>query len=153
MKRNRNLKNDNAQMILIAGVIISVSIITLSSISSNISNVGVELSFETSITPLEEYINVREVFVDVFKSSCGGHNDTEIIQNAFNHVKNILFNVEMRYGNFFTAEIRDIRYASPNITHMPINSNEFLQITVFLKLTIKQTKIEEEIKIPIEITT
>ena len=134
-------KEDKAQMILLSGFIISVAIITLASISSSISNVGTELSFETSTTPLDEYINVRDVFIKTFKNSCNGINDTDFIINSFNHIERRLFNIEMRYGNYFTADFLELKNYN----------NNTLQAIIEFKLVCKKTAIQEEIKIPISI--
>ena len=131
-------RRDDAQMILIAGIMIAVLIIALSSITVNLSNVGVELSLERSISPLEEFMNIRHVFITVFNNSCGGHKDN--IEHAFNYTKNVLFNIEMRYGNYFDAELRN--YDVGNSV-----------ASIYLKLICKNTRIEEEIRIPIWIKT
>lgn len=136
--RTKKRKN-NAQMILLAGITIAVLIVALSSISVNLSNIGVGLSLEKSISPLEEYINVRHIFINVFNNSCGGHNDTNIVWSAFNYTKNVLFGIEMRYGNYFDAELRNIDYYN----------EDTLDVSVCLKLICKNTRIEEEIRIPI----
>jgi hypothetical protein len=136
--RTKKRKN-NAQMILLAGVMITVLVIVLSSISANLSNIGVGLSLERSISPREEYTNVRHIFINVFNNSCGGHNDTNIVWHAFNYTKNVLFDIEMRYGNYFDAELRNIDYYD----------EDALDVSVCLKLICKSTRIEEEIRIPI----
>ena len=128
-------RESNAQMILLTGVMIAVLIIAMSSISVNLANVGVELSLERSISPLDEYINVRHIFINVFNNSCAGHSDDDIVWSSFSYTKKILSNIEIRYGNYFNAEL---------------DYNEGTSVaSVYLSLICKNTCIEEEIRMQI----
>ena len=140
---SKNIKNkeNNAQMIILAGITIAVLIVSLAAISANVSNIGIGLSFERSISPLEEYENLRHVFINVFNSSCAGRNNQYMIREAFNYTKNVLSKIEIRYGNYFSAELKDIETYHANT----------LDVTANLKLISKNTRIEEEIRIPIRI--
>lgn len=141
-KFNLHKKNDG-QMILLAGITISILIILLVTISMYLANIEVSLSFDKNIDPLGEYINVREVFIKVFNNSCAGYNDTDTIYYAFNHTKRNMFEIEMKYGNYFDAQII-------KITNLKTN---YLNVTVNLELICKQTTIEERINVPVWVST
>jgi len=133
-----NRKNQS-QMILLAGITISILVILLASTSAYLSNINATFYFDRSVNPLNEYLNVKEVFIKVFNKSCNGVNDTNYIQNSFNNTGDVLSKIEIRYGNYFNAELIKIENYKPN----------FLNASVDLKLICKNTAIEERIEVPI----
>jgi len=132
-------RNNKAQLILMSGVLISASIVIMAIISINLANTGVKLSFEKGLSPLDEYKNLREVFINVFNQSCKG--DIELINQAFNYTKNTLSNIEMKYGNYLNAKIKNIQ-----------STKDGVNVVFNLKLICKKTIIEEDIKVYIPTT-
>ena len=133
-----NGKNES-QMILLAGITISILVILLASTSAYISNINSTFYFDRSVGTLDEYLNIKEVFIKVFNKSCNGNNDTSYIQTAFNNTRGKLSKIEIRYGNYFNANLIRIENYKTN----------FLNASVNLKLICKNTVIEERIEIPI----
>ncbi len=132
-------RKKDSQMILLAGITISILVILLASTSAYISNINATFSFDRGVNALDEYLNVKEVFIKVFNKSCNGGNDTNYIQNVFNNTRNTLSKIEIRYGNYFNAKLIRIENYKTN----------FLNAVVNLKLICKNTVIEERIEIPI----
>ena len=128
-------RNNKAQLILMSGVLISASIVIMAIMSINLANTGVKLSFEKGLSPLEEYKNLREVFINVFNQSCTG--DIESISQAFNYTKNTLSNIEIRYGNYFNARIKNIQSST----------GDGVEVLFHLELICKKTVIDEDIKV------
>ena len=148
--------NNNAQMILLAGITISILIIMLSSVAANISNYDATLSYEINVNPLEEYLNAREVFISVFKETCNcegltGDDLTDAITNAFDHTTKTLANIQIKYGYYFTAEISDPPFE--DYDPEPVGPPLYKEVGVHIRLIIKETTIEEDIRIPILISS
>jgi len=132
-------RKKESQMILLAGITISILVILLASTSAYLSNINATFYFDRSVNPLDEYLNVKEVFIKVFNTSCNGINNSSYIQNAFNNTEDKLSRIEIRYGNYFNAELISIENYK----------TDFLNATVNLELICKNTIIEEKIEIPI----
>lgn len=138
--RRKILKNNNdSQMILLAGIMITILVLSMSIISINLSTVGANLSLEKSISPLDEYMNLRTVFLKVFNISCNKKTDNHLVHQAFNYTKNTLFKMEARYGYYFDAEIVEIKDYD----------DDYLNVTANFRFICKNTVIEEQIRIPV----
>jgi hypothetical protein len=131
--------NNNAQMILLAGIMITILILSITAIFINLSNIGVNLSLEESSSELDEYTSVRSVFMKVFNQSCNRLNDYTMINQAFNYTKQTLFDIELRYGNYLNAELVQIKDYDDNQ----------LNVTINLNFITSRTVIDEKISIPV----
>ena len=154
-RKNTNKKNE-AQMILLAGITISILIVMLAAVAANLSTYETSLSFEMNINPLEEYLNAREVFIDVFKETCNcegltGDDLTNATTTAFNHTTKTLANIQIEYGNYFTAELTEI--VAGDYDPDPAGAPIYKEVDVHITLIIKDATIEEDIRIPVLIST
>lgn len=131
--------NNNAQMILLAGIMITILLLSITAIFINLSNIGVTLSLEESSSELDEYTSVRSVFMKVFNQSCNRLNDYTMINQAFNYTKQTLFDIELRYGNYLNAELVQIKDYDDNQ----------LNVTINLNFITSRTVIDEKISIPV----
>ena len=131
---------DRAQMLLVAGIVMSVSIILVSIIATNLSNVGLSLTMERSASLLQEYRNLRYVFSVVFNNSCGGYYSNLLY--AFNYTKNALFDIEARHGNYFDASINKMVFYNDS-------TPRYVDVYVHLSLTHESSHVEEMVKIPV----
>jgi hypothetical protein len=142
MKRQIN-KNKDSQMILLAGIMITILVLSMSIVSINLSNVGVSLSLEKNISPLEEYKNLRTVFTKVFNASCSKNSDPILVEQAFEYTKNTLFQMAVRRGFYFEAELINIQNYDSN----------HLNVTANLNFVCSNTVIEEQIRTPVYVIT
>lgn len=95
-----------AQMILLAGIIIAVTIATMGVIVSSISGARVTAILEKPNPIFLEYKSLRDNFKELFIESCKQRGFTdEDIEKAFNYTKNALGRIEYRYGRFMDAEL------------------------------------------------
>ncbi len=67
MKSNKKIrqlqKNNNSQLIALMGVILVISVFTISSIAADLSNLDIQLSGERAVSLLPEYILVKDAFI------------------------------------------------------------------------------------------
>jgi len=131
---------DRAQMLLVAGIVMSVSIILASIIATNLSNVGLSLTMERSTSLLQEYRNIRYVFVTILNETCNGYPSN--IRYAFNYTTDALFDIETRHGNYFTAELQKIEFFNES-------AYRYANVYVYLSLTHENSHVDESFAIPI----
>lgn len=136
----KNNAKNKAQMILMAGIMISVLVIALATMTGNLANIGVDLSLKRSTSPLDEYINVRDVFIKTFNDTCAGRTDKTIVWSALNYTKRTLFDIEIKRGNYFDADLQRISYYG----------TDKVEAVVLIELICQKTHIEENIRIPLE---
>jgi len=131
---------DRAQMLLVAGIVMSVSIILASLIATNLSNVGFSLTMERSTSLLQEYRNIRYVFSVVLNNSCDGYYSNLLY--AFNYTKNALFDIEVRHGNYFDASINKMVFHNDS-------TPKYVDVYVYLSLTHESSHVEEIVRMPV----
>jgi hypothetical protein len=131
---------DRAQMLLVAGIVMSVSIILASLIATNLSNVGLSLTMERSTSLLQEYRNVRYVFITILNETCNGYPSN--IRYAFNYTRDALFDIETRHGNYFIAELQKIVFFNES-------ASKYANVYVYLSLTHEDSHVDESFAIPV----
>ena len=110
---NRFRKND-AQLLLLGGIIITVILISSASIAISLSNVSIPLDKTSSIKG--DYENIRKEFGIALKDNVGEYLDDfeyEISKDLtvlfFEDIKNsFIFFIEIYNNNYFDAEILEI---------------------------------------------
>jgi len=140
-KLNRSLKKQNeGQLLLIAGITLSISIITLSSVAVNLSSIS--LPVEKSLTLKSEYDNIRKEFgialKDNLKDKIGLGSSDEIIKAYFNDVRNtFVFYIESFYDVYFDAELDEdfLKYYNLPISEIRVtitlsNEDEYIKEVV-----------------------
>jgi len=131
---------DRAQMLLVAGIVMSVSIILASIIATNLSNVGLSLTMERSTSLLQEYRNIRYVFITVLNETCNGYPSN--IRYAFNYTRDALFDIETRHGNYFNAQFQKIKFFNES-------EYKYANVYVYLSLTHESSHVDESLAIPV----
>ena len=142
IKKTKICGKNDGQMILLAGITISVLIVVLASVPIYLSNTSVSVSYDENAGSLSEYLNVREIFIKTFNESCAGYNDTEVIYYKFNFTEKTIKDIELKYGNYFEADILAVSELKTN----------YLNVAANFKLICENTKIEEKINIPVWVT-
>jgi len=112
-KRCRNYVKDDAQLLLLAGIFLSVAIITLASITVTLANVDISIDKTSFIK--SDYDNVRKEFGAALKDRLSGKlsfGDT-LIFTYFNDTRDIfVFFIESLSGNYFDAEYKGLTYTN-----------------------------------------
>lgn len=113
---NNNVASNTAQMVLVASIIISVTLITMSVVYASLSKTGTEISFSRSESLYPEYRSLRTSFLYLLSSGCSRFEQmptaTEV-GYVFNSTYQQLSNVELRYGRYLEAELLSVdRYNS-----------------------------------------
>jgi len=112
----RNLKNqNNAQLLLLAGITISITIITLSTVAANLST-NATVPFDKTSFIKTDYNNIRSEFGKALRDNL--YNKLEysessvrrLIWKHFNYTKeNFIFYIETIRGNSFNVELLEFR--------------------------------------------
>lgn len=135
MKKNFNQKNDKGQLLLLAGVIITILIVVSSILSVNLSISNRPSDEKTFIR--SEFVNIREKFGfalnDKLNNDLMQHED--VVNAVFNEtIKQFRFSLA-RYDYYFNAELYEIKFVD--------GQNEGL--TVNLTMSNKHDTISEQI--------
>jgi len=143
-KRNALMKKsmrqtDSAQMIVLMGIVLALSVFMLSSIAAEIANLDVIVTTSEAITLPSEFSNLKEAFVRALNYNLanviivtdkdnlfGGlkpgidENETILIgdinnlSKAFNQTRDEFHQIELRYGRIFDARLNRYWYAKGN---------------------------------------
>ncbi len=105
---NGHGRGEKGEMILILAITIAISVMVLSVVAVNLSNIQIKLPSERSTSLVPEYKDVRESFGDMLEYSIGNSTDQNYINRVFDSTKNTFSNIEIKYGNYFNAELKDI---------------------------------------------
>ena len=104
------LFDNNAQILIVASITISVLIVVLGVVTANLSNVSVNLPREKSYAIYSDYIDIRQKFgTALYQNLYSMYNESQII-NEFDHISYEFSNIANMYGNFFNAECIKINY-------------------------------------------
>lgn len=85
------MRNDDAQMLLLTGIIVIIISIAAASISSDLSNIDVKVSSEESHPLYQEFLMVKEKIIDLYRSG-------KLEINSFNDTIDALQSIETKYG-------------------------------------------------------
>jgi len=142
-KRKRNAltkkgirSTDSAQMIVLMGIVLAISVFMLSSIAAEIANLDVIVTTSEAITLPSEFSNLKEAFVRAFNYNLADVtiitdlvfaeleglteddlNETFLIGDitnltkAFNQTRDEFHQIELRYGRIFDARLNRYWYA------------------------------------------
>ena len=127
MKNRRRGKrdSDNGQMIVLMGIMLSLSIFILSSITAEISNLDVVIPSERASSLLPEFTHIKETFGESFNynlvSNIENINDGDTdylvfwgditdatVVDAFEKTKDAFYIHELKHHNHFDAELNEI---------------------------------------------
>lgn len=121
LRYKKNWNDTNGQMIVMMGVLLAISVLIISSIPSQISDVDVVISRKRSTSLLPEFIHIKEAFgrclnyelVDITFSddlSTNFYGDIRDIKEAFNRTRDSFYILELNHDTFFDAQFKNYWY-------------------------------------------
>ena len=141
-------KNNDSQLIALMGVMLVISVFTISSIAADLANLDIQLTGEKSISLLNEYILIKDSFGkcinynlsdydNVKERFCGNISNLPL---AFKNTTDEFYNMSLQHDILFDAELNDYYVAHPG-------SNDGIYILdVTLSLENKNTRFVENVK-------
>jgi hypothetical protein len=150
-------RNDNhGQMIILMGIILALSVFTISILSADIINLESVIVSERSTSIKTEFANVKETFIrsmnynlanNVINKTLEGEVGTILIfrgeprgiDENFTKTRDQLYTLQLRYHNIFDAELNKYWYA--HIT----NENRIYYVSATLSLDDGKNFISEDI--------
>jgi len=145
-------QNKNSQMIVLMGLLLAISVLAMSSLATEISNLNIVVSSERSTSPLTEFICIRETFgkalnhnlVDDIeydgKLKLMFYGDFYNITDAFNQTRDEFYTLELQHDNLFDAIPNKYWYS-----HKSDDGNYVYRIDVTISLDNGNTYITEDI--------
>ena len=116
------MRKNNAQMILLAAIIISVTLLIMSTVASSLSKVGTATFRREKLSLYREYRAVRTIFrMRLYYSLL------DIKEPSYKELAGIVHNIsqklsmiEERYGYEFNAELIDAEALSPRYVYITV---------------------------------
>jgi len=108
------IKENKGQLLTVAGIIITISILSIAFVSINLSSIYMPIEKGSFLK--NEYGNIRREFGGVIQDNLNGKLDYEqedfikIFNYYFNETKDIFTYVETLHGYYFNAEFVSILY-------------------------------------------
>ena len=109
-----NKQNQPAQMIVLMGVVLAISVFIIASIPSQIVNMEGEISREQATSLFSEFIQVKEVFgqslnynladIDVDSNPITFYGSIDELEEAFQKTKDSLYLIEINHALIFDAD-------------------------------------------------
>ena len=152
MKKNKGLiKNNDSQIIILMGIILAVSVFTISSFGSNLSNLDIVLISDRSESLLNEFTSVKESFVYSLNYDLADnivYDDDGLIfygninnlPAVFETTKQKYYNLELKHDIIFDAKLNDYY-----ILH-PLGTDDLYQVEITLMIISKETTICEDVR-------
>jgi len=112
----RAYRNNDAQILLLGGIAMSVAILTLAMISVSLSSISTPIDKSTFIK--SEYDNIRREFGVALQDRLDGKLDynEDLIRLYFNDTKDtFVFFIESLHGNNFNAEYIGLTYTTDDV--------------------------------------
>jgi len=147
------MKNKNSLMIVLMGLLLAISVLVISSLAAEISNLNMVTSSERSTSILTEFICIRETFgkalnhnlVDDIDYDDGElklmfYGDFYNITDAFNQTRDEFYTLELQHDNLFDAIPNKYWYS-----HKSDDGNYVYRIDVTISLDNGNTYITEDI--------
>ncbi|HDO19267.1 MAG TPA: hypothetical protein ENG74_00915 [Thermoplasmatales archaeon] len=106
------IKDNRGEIILLMGVLLSTIILSTSIYSSYLARVGSYVNEQSSKTLLPEFLNVKETLIYGINENADPLSE-ESIENAFETVKQDIFQREIKYGILFNATLDTIYPLDP----------------------------------------
>ena len=155
MKKNlciKNLKNnDKSQIIALMGILLVISVFAISSIATDLANIDIDLSSETSISLLKEYNFVKDAFprsltynladdVDEINDKVLFYGDISNLDTVvFDETVDEFYQMELEHDIFFNAELNKYYIAHPG------SSDGVYHLEVTLTLKNRNTEFVEDV--------
>ena len=133
--------NNKGQIITLTGAILAFTIISIATLSAQLSTIGSYVPAEKSESIMPEFMNVKETFAYAVDKLTDDISSDRSILNAFNTTRDRICRIESQHGLIFNATLDEIHYRNP---YVPLR-----YITVTLKLTDGYTTIVKTMDIPL----
>ena len=146
-------QNKNSQMIVLMGLLLAISVLVISSLAAEISNLNIVISSERSSSIVTEFICIRETFGKALNHNlidnidCDGelklmfYGDVNNITDAFNQTRDEFYTLELQHDNLFDAVINK----QPWYSHKSDDGNYAYHIDVTISLANGNACITEDI--------
>ena len=99
--------SEKGQIIVLMGVILTVTVVLVAAISANLANIGVGTLRTRSKALAPEFINLRSRFGEILNYNI---NQYENIPYSFQKTCSDFYLLEIQYGNFFQATLNQYGY-------------------------------------------
>ena len=133
--------NNKGQIITLTGAILAFTIISIATLSAQLSTIGSYVPAEKSESIMPEFMNVKETFAYAVDKLTDDISSNQSILNAFNTTRDCICRMESQHGLIFNATLDEIHYRNPY--------SSVRYITVTLKLTDGYTTIVKTMDIPL----
>ena len=110
-------QNKNSQMIVLMGLLLAISVIVISSLAAEISNLSIVVSSERSSSLVTEFICIRETFGKALNHNLVNnidydgelklmfYGDIDDIADAFDQTRDAFYTLELQHDNLFDVVI------------------------------------------------
>ena len=144
------MKNNDSQLIVLMGIILAISVFTVSYLASDIANLDVVISSERSESLLKEFSSIKESFVYSLnynlvyniKFDIDGlkfYGDIHDLSEAFEKTKEEYYDIELMHDIIFDAKLNEYTALLPGGT------DGIYQVEVTLMLKSKDTTYTEDV--------
>ena len=139
-----------SQMIVLMGVVLSISIFVISSLAADIANLDIVVPSERFISLVPEFTNVKNAFGKALNYNLASNitlknnqmlfigNITDIYE-AFSQTKNEFYKLELQHDIIFDAKLNNYWYKRP------LSSDNIYQVNITLSLDDRNTRIVEDV--------
>jgi hypothetical protein len=147
--------NKNSQMILLMGVVLAISVFSISALTTEIANIDIVVTTERSRSLQDEFTTIKETFpfslnynlaenITMENNEIIFYGNISNITAAFNQTKNEYYILELQHDNIFNAELVTYWYAHPG------GINYIYYVSVILTLENENSIITENVDYSIE---
>jgi hypothetical protein len=143
-------KHEHAQIIILSGVILTITVVVVASIAADLAHIGVGTLRIHSKSTIPEFINIRTRFGEILEDNI---NEYEDIEYSFNTTYSDIYYLEIQQGNFLNATLNDYNYSGGTIAmfgHLYFGQVVFVNVT--LALNDGTTHITDTVIYPIKLT-
>lgn len=152
MNKTKSSRKNSSQMIILMGIILAIAIFVVSGISADIINLDVVISNERAalLSPEFDYIKdnfgtslnynlIDNVEVEVNINNLTFKGNINNITSAFIKTRNEFTALELRYGNFFDADLNKCWYSHRD------DEKHVYYVSINLVLEDEKTRIDEDV--------
>lgn len=148
--RRKIYDEKKSQMIILMGVVLSISVFILAALAADIANLDIVVPSERFISLVPEFTNVKEAFGKALNynlvTSITSQNNQMVfmgnitnISKAFNKTKDEFYDLELQHDILFDAKLNDYWYARP------LSTDNIYHISVYISLDDRNTRIAEDV--------
>lgn len=142
----------NSQMIVLMGLLLALSVLVISSLAAEITNLNIVVTSERSSSLITEFICVRETFGEALNHNLVDNIDYDGVKlmfygninniaDAFSQTRDEFYTLELRHDNLFDAVINK----QPWYSHKSDDGNYVYNIDVTISLANGNACITEDI--------